>query len=222
MFHVTEPYPKKWALALRALPWLLAVGSGAALAGAASAANIASLALAAFPICFGVLTALRVHAAKRGEHDAFYWGWLGVALLSVLVGVSGSLAVLSADMRWAVVFGLLALLGLGGSTISVMLYRIVPFLIWLHWQRANKARARLPLLHQIVAERSQRVQLALDAIAIVLMCVAVFVPGLIRFGALLFVISKLFQAALLLRAMHDFRQRLVVLKSLPPRVRASH
>ena len=114
---------------------------------------------------------------------------------------------------------MLALAGLGGGTVSVMLYRIVPFLIWLHWQRANKARARLPLLHQIVPERWQRAQLATELLALAVLCCAAFVPVLTQAGALLLAAGKLGQTVLLARAMRDYRQRLTILKTLPPRVR---
>ncbi|MBK9394043.1 MAG: hypothetical protein IPN40_09190 [Uliginosibacterium sp.] len=144
MFHVSKPYPGHWNLALLTLPWLLLTGSAAALTGFGSTATVASLMLAALVALFGGLTAQRVWASQRGERDAFFWGWLGVALLSMALGGLGATAALASDPRWGTAFGLLALAGLGGCTLNVMLYRIVPFLIWLHWQRANKARPLTP------------------------------------------------------------------------------
>lgn len=222
MFHVSQPYPGHWNLALRTLPWLLLTGSAAALTGLGSAATVTSLLLAALIALFGGLTAQRVWASQRGERDAFFWGWLGVALLSVALGALGATAALASDPRWGTAFGLLALAGLGGGTLNVMLYRIVPFLIWLHWQRANKARARLPLLHQIVPERGQRIQLAVDLLAILLLLGACFAPALTRPAALLFAASKLMLLVLLARAMHAYREKLILLRTLPARARNKH
>lgn len=222
MFHVSKPYPNLWHTALRTLPWLLLAGGIAALAGFGGLANTAALLLAALVAAFGLITGQRVWAAQRGERDAFFWGWLGVAALGTALGVLGATALLSPDPRWGVAFGLLALAGLGGTTINVMLYRIVPFLIWLHWQRANKARARLPLLHQIVPERWQRGQLALDALAILLLLGASFLPALTRPGALLLAASKLMLLVSLARAMWRYREKLALLKTLPPRIRPEH
>jgi hypothetical protein len=103
----------------------------------------------------------------------------------------------------------------------VMLYRIVPFLIWLHWQRANKARARLPLLHRIVPELGQRIHLGIELGSIVLLALGAFMPQMVSVAAVLLLAAKLLQFGLLARAMRDFRQRLAVLRTLPPRSRAA-
>ncbi|MDO6386379.1 hypothetical protein [Uliginosibacterium sp. 31-12] len=219
MFHVSAPYPRHWELATRGLPLLLLAGGLASLAGWSTLAQLCTALLAVLCLAFGLLTGLRVVEARRGERDAFHWGWLAVAALSSGLALLGLLASLASDPHWGVAFGVLALTGLGGGTISVMLYRIVPFLIWLHWQRANKARARLPLLHQIVPERAQRAQLLADFGASLVLTTAAFVPVLVLPGAALLAASKLVQLSLLARAMHAYRQRLALLHTLPPRVR---
>lgn len=218
MFHVTAHYPKQWTLALRALPALLAASGLGMLLGVTWFSGIAVVFLALLVAGFGGLTARLVNAARRGEKDAFHYGWLGVAAIALLLAPLGLLAYFSPDPRWAFAFGVVALAGLGGVTVSVMLYRIVPFLIWLHWQRANKARAKLPLLHQIIAERAQRFQLGTEALAVTLLATTAFIPDLSLPAATLLAMTKLGQIVLLARAMADFRQRLRVLRSLPARV----
>jgi hypothetical protein len=222
MFHVSQPYPARWETLLRTLPWLLAAGLGAALAGWPLLAQAAAGGLVALVVIFSVLTGRRVLAAQRGERDAFFWGWLGVAVLSLLLAACGTLALLGDDPRWGLAFGVVALAGFGGGTINVMLYRIVPFLIWLHWQRANKARARLPLLHQIVPERWQRLQLAGDAAALAALLAACFTPTLACLAPLLFATSKLALGLVLALAMRQYRQKLAILRTLPPKVRGAH
>jgi len=218
MFHVTEAYPKRWCWLSRLVLAALLLGTLASWLDLVWLVSVAISILAVAAASFGILTAWRVHASKRGENDAFHWGWLGVAALAVAVGVVGALAHFSPDARWGVAFSILALTGLGGGTVSVMVYRIVPFLIWLHWQRANKARVRLPMLHQIVAERWQGVQLSVEGLSVLLLCGGAFFPLLVLPAASGMAAAKLGQWLLLARAMRDYTRRLPVLKAMPPRV----
>lgn len=219
MFHVTPPYPPQWERATRTLPWLLALSGLATLAGADPLATVAITLLCALAAAFGLLTTRRVLRSRRGEKDAFHAGWLGLGILVLLLAGIGLAARLSPDPRWGMAFGVLALIGLGGGTISVMLWRIVPFLIWLHWQRANKARLRLPLLHRIVPEQGQRLHLATELAAIVLLVGASFGAALAAVAAWLLAVAKLMQILLLLRAMRDYRLRLSTLRAAPARER---
>lgn len=219
MFHVTQAYPPHWERAIRALPWLLALAGIATLAGADFLASGALALLCMLAAGFGLLTTLRVLRSRRGEKDAFHAGWLVAGILSVLTAVLGLAARFSPDPRWGMAFGVLSLVGLGGGLISVMLWRIVPFLIWLHWQRANKARLRLPLLHRIVPEFGQRLQLAAELCALVLLVAACFRSGIASGATSLLAISKLLQIVLLLRAIRDYRKRLVQLHATPARER---
>lgn len=219
MFHVTDAYPRNWTRTMQiASLLLLAVGMAAwwQMEGVVTGIRVLLCAVLAG---FGVLTALRVRKSRRGEHDAFYWGWLGLAAISLIAAGLALAATLLADPRWGVAFGIMMLAGFGGGAVNVMLYRIVPFLSWLHWQRHNAARARLPLLHQIIPEKWQRVQLAGDALGIALLTTASFTPDLTRPAALLLVTSKLMLAVLLAQAVRSYRSRLALLKTLPPRVR---
>lgn len=219
MFHVTAHYPARWESALRMLPLLLAASGLGLLLGLPWLSGFAVALLALLVAGFGGLTLRLLAAARRGEKDAFHFGWLGVALIALLLAPLALLAQHSPDPRWGFAFGVMALTGLGGITVSVMLFRIVPFLIWLHWQRANKARAKLPLLHQIIPETGQSLQLAAEALAVMLLAAAAFFPDLAQPAALLLLCAKLGQIALLGRAMHGFHQRLRLLRSLPPKIR---
>ncbi|MBS1207613.1 MAG: hypothetical protein H6R19_11 [Proteobacteria bacterium] len=221
MFHVTDAYPRRWFWLSRLVLMALLLGTFASWLAWGWLVSVAVCVLAVAAVSFGILTVRRVHASKRGEHDAFHWGWLGVTVLAVAMGGIGALAHFSPDARWGVAFGILALAGLGGGTVSVMVYRIVPFLIWLHWQRVNKARIRLPMLHQIVPERWQGVQLSVEGLSVLLLCAGAFFPALVLPAACGMALGKLGQWILLARAMRDYAQRLPVLKALPPRVAAS-
>lgn len=221
MFHVTDSYPQRWEQALRLLPAALVISGLGLLLGQAWLSGLAVILLCALAATFGQITARRVLAARRGEKDAFHYGWLLVASLALLLAPLGLVAHFLADPRWGVAFGVMALAGLGSLTVSVMLYRIVPFLIWLHWQRANKARARLPLLHRIVPETGQRIELAAETLGVLLLAAAAFFPALTQAAALLLALARLGQILLLARAMRDFRERLDVLRALPPKVRAA-
>lgn len=220
MFHVTDAYPRPWRWAGSLILMLVMLCGLEIWPQFTVVATGAKLLLADLLACFAWLTALRVKRAKRGERDAFYWGWLWVAGLCLLTAGVAHAAILLPDPRWSVALGILLLAGLGGVTVNVMLYRIVPFLSWLHWQRHNPARARLPLLHQIIPERRQKLQLWLDALAVVCLCSGAFFPTWGRAGAALLCVSKLFLASLIAQAARNYRQRLAILKALPPRQRA--
>ncbi|MDQ7990130.1 MAG: hypothetical protein REI09_10910 [Candidatus Dactylopiibacterium sp.] len=222
MFHVTAPYPARWEQLTRALPWLVFAAGAGSLAAQRWLTTVAVAALCALAAGFGVLSILRVRASRRGERDAFHYGWLGAGLFALLAGATGLAAQVAADPRWSVAFGVIALGGLGGITITVMLYRIVPFLIWLHWQRANRARARLPLLHQIVPARPQAWQLGTEAVAVGGLALGAFLPETVCLAAILLFFSKSAQFFLVCRAIREFSARLRVLQALPPRPRAAH
>lgn len=219
MFHVSPAYPAGWTKGVRLLHPLLAIGLLAACFGRGWLVSASCMLLALMGLAFGFLTVVRVIQSRRGEKDAFYWGWIAIGCLVTGTALASVAALFTADARWEVLFGLLMLLGVGGFSVSVMLYRIVPFLIWLHWQRANKARARLPLLHRIVPEWGQCIHLGLELLGLGLLCLGCFLPAWVRAGGLCLLAGRLLQLVLLVRAIRDFRERLIVLRNLPPRSR---
>lgn len=124
-----------------------------------------------------VIYTLRLQSQRRRARvDApyLYWKW---GLWSALVALAMSLlAALLPELAewpgWALLFGVL--LGLGGfvSLIIGMLYRIVPFLVWLHLQEQGRA----PNVGKILPEQHMRRQMQAHFLAVLLCLGAVFFP----------------------------------------------
>ncbi len=188
MFQMTPPYPawaRRWLP--RAVMGALAVWSAAApaaLPGAALALLPAGLALGAF----AVLT-LRLQTQRRRRlPDATLSAWR-LAMISLL----GALACAApafmpgADPRWAYAAGTLYLAGFAASAIVGMLYKIVPFLLWLDLHRRLQpvpgALGRVPHLRQLLPETRARRQLRLQAAAVLLLALSVLWPRLLLLPA---------------------------------------
>lgn len=89
-----------------------------------------------------------------------------------------------------------------------MIYRIVPFLIWLHWQQKNAARVRLPLLHEIIPAKAQQYQLALQALSAVALIASSFFAELAAAGARTWPINQTVLLILVRNAIRLYRQNL--------------
>ena len=98
-------------------------------------------------------------------------GWMG---LWGPRGVSTSL-----ELTW----GILAILGFGVSVINGMLYKIVPFLVWLHLQASPAGRGKLPNMKQIIPERRAGIQSWLHLAALLLLAGAAWMPRLLAYPA---------------------------------------
>lgn len=95
----------------------------------------------------------------------------------------------AADPRAAVWLGLLAIPGIFVSVISGMLYKIVPFLNWLHLQRISPPGTLPPNMREMIPERAMYGQLAMHGAAVAALLAAVFIPALVRPAGLLFAAS---------------------------------
>ena len=180
MFQLTPQYP---VAVQRGLPLILLTGLTAlsvavceylpALAAAALALLAAALAT------FGIAT-LRLQHASRRRADVTVWLWR-MAMVSVtgaaLLGASAFVAPAIAQQPWfALALGILMLAGFAMSVINGMMYKIVPFLIWLHLQQVNSRRQSLPHMHKIIPEKSMRRQAWAHAIAVALLLAALAWP----------------------------------------------
>lgn len=222
MFNVTDGYPRAWQRVVRSVPWWLLVGVGALALDIALPADFARLVLALMAGAFGLLTLRLLQRSRRRQSDVFRWGWGLIGFTAALSGVLGALAAFSDDSRWTMAFGVCVLAGFAGITVTTMIYRIVPFLIWLHWQRINKARARLPLMHEIIPGKPQNIQMALQAGGIAVLCLAAFVPTLQPVGALLWLASQCSLLVLVSRATRQYDRTRAKLLAMPPRVTRPH
>jgi hypothetical protein len=200
MFQMTPEYPRAFArlyapfvfvqLGLLTIaetgpasPWTTAL--------APLATGLTALALAAF-----ALVTLRLQAQRRrriADVTLTFWRIGLLALLAaVLLWATGSLwPALARQPAWPLMLAWLFVVGFAISIINGMLYKILPFLVWLH---LNQARARhprpgrrIPTMHEIIAPPRARLQLGLHLTALLAGGVALpwpslWAPALIAFA----------------------------------------
>ncbi|NIR59915.1 MAG: hypothetical protein GWO02_10495 [Gammaproteobacteria bacterium] len=196
MLHGTPAYPE-WAgralvpaggLALLAWSLAAALGVDAARTGT-------GLVGAAVLACFAVLTLARLVRRRRAATDAsiYYW-WLGMgALLGcvVLWAVRQAGAWPGAPERLDAPIAALYIVGFAVSLISGMLYRIVPFLVWLHLQRARgwptpwARRSPMPNMMVLIPPRAMAGQFTAHALGVALTLPATLRPGAWAYAAAL-------------------------------------
>jgi hypothetical protein len=136
-----------------------------------------------------------------------------LSLLAVFVSflVFAMLPDLQRDPRAAVWLGMLAIVGVFVSAINGMLYKIVPFLNWLHLQNLCGMQAVPPTMHKMIPEKAMRGQLFLHLAALATLLAAVWLPDLARPAGLLFALAStwlgwnLFEAV---RVYIQFRNRI--------------
>lgn len=132
-------------------------------------------------LCYALVTLRLLHRRKRRAPDPTVRFWQAAAAIlavSVLVGWSLSVPELLLGVLFLVGFVLTVMVG--------MLYKIVPFLVFLHLQRATLAAAApgeipsvasLPTMHEVVAPHRARRQLQIHGAALVLCLAAVEWPA---------------------------------------------
>jgi hypothetical protein len=227
MFQLTPAYP---AWLGRLLPWGLLTALllwAAQLSGRSygwqSSALLAGLLLAA---AFAVVT-LRLQAQRRRRVPdvtlTFFRGGMGSLLLVALAlaaaiavppaptSVTSAFMTLAAAPKWAVAIGILTFVGLFVSVITGMLYKIVPFLNWLHLQRLGGLTVLPPNMKQMIPERAMNGQMRLHFAALASLLLAQVWPSLTPVAGLLFAASCAWLEWNLLsgvRVYLDFRDRI--------------
>jgi len=92
--------------------------------------------------------------------------------------------------RGVVSIALLVLLGGFGSVINGMLYKIMPFINWLHLQQRYSACGKLPpTMDKMLPEQHMRQQFRVHVVALLVLLVAVWLPPLARPAGLLLLLD---------------------------------
>jgi hypothetical protein len=198
MFQVTPLYPPAVTRALGILvPILLVACTLAQLAGHALAAPLRALLFGAFAL-FAVVTLSLLARRKRPAPDSTTLFWR-LAMASLLACAPAWYAPLDAAAR-PLLLGVLFLPGFAASAVNGMLYKIVPFLLWHHWQEHGFGRP-VPGIRQVIPEARAIAQFRCHALAVALLALAALWPGwLLRPAALALMGSSLFLGLNLLRA----------------------
>ena len=187
MFQLTPAYPAWFArlfsgtaLSLCAL-WTLATaldhfGND----GWARIVVLAAGGLLALAALFCGITLLIQRRSKRARFDATQHLWRFAMLCALLACALWAAALVSPSVeQWeprALVCGVLVLCGAFMSVIVGMLYKIVPFLVWLHLQNRGLGRVAAPNMKKIIAERDMDRQCLAHVVSCALLLLAVLWP----------------------------------------------
>lgn len=181
MFQITRAYPpwlRRWLVptAFAALLiWTAAISATTVIPIwlAHTAAALMAVAFAAFASVTLWLQTTR----KRRLPDATLRFWLlaMVSLLACIALWAVQAMSLVADGRLALLAGAWMIVGFAGSVIHGMLYKIVPFLAWLHMQ-ARGARYVLPNMKEFLPDSRTLPHAWLHAAAVALIAPAAFAP----------------------------------------------
>lgn len=201
MFQITPVYPVRftslWAPIVLAalLLWTAAMVSG--LEPLVLAAVLVLLILAG--VYAGTTLNLQSRS-RRAVADASSLTFR-LAMVAIIGGLLALLVSFGSDAPyWPVLAGVLILHGGFGSAISAMLYKIVPFLVWLH---LTQARVKAPNMKRLLPDAPIRAQLRLHGAVLAILLVAVFLPQagraagaamLVEFGWLLANIVRVLRA----------------------------
>ena len=179
MFQLTPGYPARpswWfprIMLVLMLAWTLAVLFESPLAvrlfqGLSALAGIA----------FAGLTLRLQMQRRRARADATHRYWqLGLvsAIFALFLPLTATAWPSLAELPgWSLIFGILLLVGGFMSFIIGMLYKIVPFLAWLHMQ--NCASGAAPNMNRILPEAAMQRQVKAHALALLMLLAAVFWP----------------------------------------------
>lgn len=198
MFQMTPEYP---ALLRRWFPVavfvLLAWQSvSAAIAWPGSPLPVAGLAAAC--ASYAIWTLVLLGRRRRTIGDVNLWFWrLGMAalILAAPLALAVRLGMPPAGSRLTLAPALLFLTGFAFSVVNGMLYKIVPFLVWLHLQQrigenpAARGRVAPPNMRAVIREPRARTQWWLHATGLVLLLGGLAAPVLLRPAALVWFAS---------------------------------
>lgn len=195
MFQMTPEYSAPvirrlaWALFTLLVLWSLAVLVPARLDTLPAA--VIGLSCAAGYALFAVLT-LRLQAQRRRRLPDVTLGYWRAGMLSLLLGAAlwaagWGVPALRHLPQYGLLLGVAMIVGFAVSVISGMLYKIVPFLVWLHLQqRLYFSRERLsvvPNMKQIIPEQRARAQFRVQMLALLLLAAAVLEPRFFTYPA---------------------------------------
>ncbi|TAK54417.1 MAG: hypothetical protein EPO25_07065 [Gammaproteobacteria bacterium] len=198
MFQMTPEYPpvlRRW-LAAGVLVLLVWFGISAAVNWPGSTWPLAGLAL--LLIAFAGLTLWLLTRRRRtvGDTNLSYWRLGMVALIAAaLLAIAGRLGMMVPGSRLALAPAVLFLAGFALSVVSGMLYKIVPFLVWLHLQQrigenpAARGSIAPPNMRAVIREPRARAQWWLHTAALTLLLAGLVFPILLRPAALLWLAS---------------------------------
>lgn len=148
---------------------------------------------------FAILTLNLQYRRRRKVPDITLDFWrFGLSCLLLCLFLVGLSKIMIVGVRLDVVLGLLFVIGFVQSLIIGMLYKIIPFLVWLQLTNAVDMKARwqlkIPNMKQIVPDRHTRAQFVLHLLSVLLLLASTVFPPLLPAAATMFLLSNLYLA----------------------------
>lgn len=193
MFQLTSAYPVLLARclpgALFAVLCLWSFGSQYA-----ETARIALGCIGAALAAWFALVTLRLQARRRRkivESTLLFWrlSMIALALAAALFIAQQVLRPVADFAATPYLLGTMLFAGVFAAVICGMLYKIVPFLIWLHLQKYALAGLPVPNMKQIIPERNMKAQFRVHLLAFVLLLAAPALPLLAYASAVALTLS---------------------------------
>ena len=186
------------------------------LAGWALAAALFATATIACGAVFCGVTLNILRQSKRAKPDASHYFWnlaMASALLACGVWLAAQwLPTVNAWQGWPLLFGVLLLFGGFMSVATGMLYKIVPFLVWLHLQNRGSAGVPAPNMKKVLPQRRIDRQLRAHLASCALLLLSVFWPAWFVYpAAVALIIANGWLLHNLLYATTIYRKHLVTL-----------
>lgn len=214
MFQLTPAYSKRFSrLLVPALFSLLLAWSAVQAIGTTLGVALIGSALALTLGVFAVATLGLQARSRRADADTTvnYWrlamfSTLFAATLWSVLPLLDLLAVSGLPSRLVFALGALAIVGVLVSVVSGMLYKILPFLCWLHLQQAGMMAgiAKTPHMGIFLAESAMRRQFCWHLAAVVVLLLGIGVPAVLPLAGVALVGSFALLAVNLLTALRTF------------------
>jgi len=185
MFQLTPAYPAwlmrgfPWFVSIVLLAWSLSAMLAASSAFFAVVADMLSIFLGLGLVVFAFTTLWLQHRRRRRLPDVTLFFWR-LAMLSLLACIVLGLAPLIGFDSWPraeLLLGAWMIVGFASSAIHGMLYKIVPFLAWLHLHRTHNIQYALPNMKEIMPDARTLPHLWVHGACLVLISLAILRPG---------------------------------------------
>lgn len=224
MFQMTPDYPRwfgRWfAAAALALvgSWTLAEWMQWPVLS-----DVLSVAVATAAVCLALVTFSLQRQSRKGTTDAISQLWY-VAMASTLAAATfwamgRMMPQWQPWEQWPLMVGTLALFGGFLSVMTGMLYKIVPFLVWMHLQNLSAGRTMPPNIKKVLPQRAIDLQTRAHWLSLALLFGAVCWPaGLAYPAGLALLVSQVWLARNLWSVLPVYRAHCAKLAALdnPP------
>jgi hypothetical protein len=156
--------------------------------------------------------------SKRAKRDASHHFWtvaMSSAFAACALWLAARLIVSVGEWQgWPLLFGALLLFGCFMSVMMGMLYKIVPFLVWLHLQNRGRGRVLTPNMKKVLPQSRIDRQMLAHFLACALLLLSVVWPAWFVFPAgLVLIIANGWLLRNLLSATAIYRNHLVAIEA---------